>query len=237
MLAFLNVTTGVFVDHAVELGRTQRDYLVQKELQLKEKYMREMRDLFMAIDEDGSGSVTQDEVEAYFEDRRMQSYFAALGINAADTGRLFSLLDNDGDGHLSIDEFLEGCMRLRGQASSIDVQHLHMDVKKVKRLLEMTTDMRSLGNSVFSVNPALLKSASRGPLHEVQRQQEQEEEGVLGGAAQQGRQAEPSALKGASRGEAQEDRAGREIEDEREVDELARRVGCAQDLDAEFLSF
>jgi len=135
MLAFLNITTGVFVDNAVETARTQRDFLVQKETELKEKYLAEMRDLFMEMDEDGSGTVSMEEVAAYFEDPRVRSYFAALGLDSADTERLFNLLDCDEDGDVGVDEFLDGCLRLKGLARSIDVQHLLMEFKKFNKML------------------------------------------------------------------------------------------------------
>jgi len=138
MLAFLNITTGVFVDNAVETARTQRDFLVQKETELKERYLSELRDLFMEMDEDGSGTVCLDEIQTYFKDPRVQSYFAALGLDsAADTERLFGLLDDDGDGDVSIREFLDGCLRLKGQARSIDVQHLLMEFKKLNRRVDL----------------------------------------------------------------------------------------------------
>jgi len=139
MLAFLNITTGVFVDNAVETARTQRDFLVQKDLELKQRYLAEMRDMFREMDEDNSGTLSMEEIDAYFEDPRGRSYFSAIGLDAADTERLFGLLNCNVDGTVSIDEFLHGCMRLKGPARSIDVQQLLMDVRTLKmRVDDMT---------------------------------------------------------------------------------------------------
>ena len=38
--------------------------------------------------------------------------------------RLFTLLDGDDSGEVGIDEFIEGCSKLRGSAKSIDVNML-----------------------------------------------------------------------------------------------------------------
>merc|ERR1712190_23340 len=92
ILAVLNIITGVFVDNAVETAKTQREFLVQKEMELKERYVSEMRSLFLEIDDDGSGSVTLDEIQEYFEDPRVQSYFQALGLDTHDSERLFKLI-------------------------------------------------------------------------------------------------------------------------------------------------
>merc|ERR1712050_464086 len=75
ILAVLNIITGVFVDNAVETARTQRDFLVQKEMEIKEKFILDMRVLFREIDVDGSGTVTHDELQEYFTDPRVKSYF------------------------------------------------------------------------------------------------------------------------------------------------------------------
>jgi voltage-gated sodium channel len=131
MLAVLNIITGVFVDNAVEAARTQREFLVQKEMELKEKWCEEMRNLFLEMDEDCSGAVSLREVAEFFKDERVWSYFQALGIEAHDAERLFSLLDEDGSGDISVDEFLSGCLRLKGSARSIDVYALLHDQRRL----------------------------------------------------------------------------------------------------------
>mmetsp|Transcript_25246 Transcript_25246/g.57274 ORF Transcript_25246/g.57274 Transcript_25246/m.57274 type:complete len:648 (-) Transcript_25246:92-2035(-) len=131
ILAVLNIITGVFVDNAVETAKTQREFLVQKEMELKEKYIMEMRDLFSEMDKDGNGKVTLDEIQEYFQDARVMSYFQALGLDPNDTERLFSLIDDDDSGEINVEEFLHGCLRLKGQARSIDV---HSVIHHIKRL-------------------------------------------------------------------------------------------------------
>merc|ERR1712125_274061 len=126
MLAVLNIITGVFVDNAVETARTQREFLVQKE-----KWLQEMRELFIEMDTDESGTVCLAEVKEFFKDERVQSYFHALGLDTHDAERLFSLLDEDGSGELSLDEFLDGCLRLKGPARSIDVYTLMYESRKL----------------------------------------------------------------------------------------------------------
>mmetsp|Transcript_63629 Transcript_63629/g.197463 ORF Transcript_63629/g.197463 Transcript_63629/m.197463 type:complete len:649 (-) Transcript_63629:101-2047(-) len=129
ILAVMNIITGVFVDNAVETARTQRDFLIQKEMELKEKYAQEMRDLFMEMDKDGSGTIGLEEINEYLEDPRVQGYFAALGLDPNDTERLFKLIDDDGSGDVDVGEFLDGCLRLKGQARSIDIYSLMHDMK------------------------------------------------------------------------------------------------------------
>jgi len=147
MLAVLNIITGVFVDNAVETAKTQRDVLVQKEFDLKEKYLAEMRELFIEMDDDRSGTVTLQEIKEYFSDPRVMSYFQVLGIDPNDTEKLFRLIDDDDSGDVNVEEFLLGCMRLKGGARSIDVHQLLHEVKRLElsfeRLAQQVTDISS----------------------------------------------------------------------------------------------
>mmetsp|Transcript_11089 Transcript_11089/g.34674 ORF Transcript_11089/g.34674 Transcript_11089/m.34674 type:complete len:366 (-) Transcript_11089:98-1195(-) len=124
MLAVLNIITGVFVDNAVETARSQRDFMVQKEMELKEMYVKEMQSLFSQMDEDDSGTISLHEIQEYLDDPRVKSYFQALGLDPQDSERLFVLLDDDGSGDVGVQEFIDGCLRLKGAARSIDVYAL-----------------------------------------------------------------------------------------------------------------
>merc|ERR550532_573823 len=152
MLAVLNIITGVFVDNAVEIGKTQRDFMVQKEMELKESYIKEIKKLFSSMDADNSNTLNKHEVQKYFEDKSVQSYFQALGLDPHDSERLFNLLDGDESGDVCIDEFVDGCLRLKGQARSIDLYALLVQSGRVeKKLAELTdaVDQVRSGNLTF----------------------------------------------------------------------------------------
>lgn len=149
MLAVLNIITGVFVDNAVETAKSQRDVLVQKEFELKERYLNELRDLFQEMDDDGSGTLTLEEIKEYFADPRVMSYFQALGLDPNDTERLFRLIDDDGSGDVNVEEFLCGCMRLKGGARSIDVHQLLLECKRLDQHVEKLE--RKMGDLSYKV--------------------------------------------------------------------------------------
>ncbi|CAK0789122.1 unnamed protein product, partial [Prorocentrum cordatum] len=121
MLVVMNIITGVFVDNAVQTAGTQREFLVQKEMEVKEQWRSEMRSIFLEMDADRSGTVSREEVSDFCNHERVQHYLTALGLDVHDTERLFELLDVNHDGELDVDEFLDGCLRLKGVARSIDV--------------------------------------------------------------------------------------------------------------------
>merc|ERR1739838_645397 len=74
------------------------------------------------MDADGSGTVSKEEILVF--------------VNDAD--RLFVLLDENRVGEIELDQFLAGCLRLKGSARSIDVCSLiHQSRQLCKRLEEI----------------------------------------------------------------------------------------------------
>eukprot|EP00812_Abedinium_dasypus_P010580 NODE_4190_length_701_cov_282.809598.p1 GENE.NODE_4190_length_701_cov_282.809598~~NODE_4190_length_701_cov_282.809598.p1 ORF type:complete len:147 (+),score=43.46 NODE_4190_length_701_cov_282.809598:98-538(+) len=70
------------------------------------------------------------------KDDTIQAYFEALGLDAADAWTLFKLIDTEQNHQISIEEFIQGCMRLRGGAKGIDSARLVEDNRRLmKRLL------------------------------------------------------------------------------------------------------
>jgi len=63
------------------------------------------------------------------------AFFAALEIEADLAWDVFKLIDTDEGGSLDIDEFVTGCLRLRGPAKSLDVAKLHYMCKRLDKML------------------------------------------------------------------------------------------------------
>jgi len=89
---------------------------------------------FESVDADGSGFVTLDEIMEMLEDPTLSAYFSVLGFEVDDARRLFMLLDQDNSGEVEIHEFMEGCIKLKGQARSIDVHEIIFECRKLRRL-------------------------------------------------------------------------------------------------------
>eukprot|EP00930_Biecheleria_cincta_P029725 TRINITY_DN20648_c0_g1_i1.p1 TRINITY_DN20648_c0_g1~~TRINITY_DN20648_c0_g1_i1.p1 ORF type:complete len:356 (+),score=65.60 TRINITY_DN20648_c0_g1_i1:141-1208(+) len=120
-LAVLNVVTGVFIDNALENKKAQRDYKIEQKLDQAADFERDVKGFFTAIDKDDTGSVSLYELQLATQHPVLNAYFEALGFNVDDAERMFRLLDEDGSGEIAINEFLRGCMRLKGQASAVDL--------------------------------------------------------------------------------------------------------------------
>merc|ERR1712050_375720 len=80
--------------------------------------------------------IVLDILQDHMQDDRFQAYFASLDIETNDAWTLFKLLDNDETGHIDIEEFVEGCLQLKGTAKAIHVAKLSHDNKMLTLALE-----------------------------------------------------------------------------------------------------
>merc|ERR1712012_1232585 len=130
-----------------------REAMIEEQERALAQYLREMKCLFQEMDQDFSGVITIDEFERFLANERVGNYFDALGIDPRAGRMIFTLLDEDESGALSIGEFLEGCRRLQGTASALDLavarhqitcfeQHLQQTGPRISQLSRGTSAMR-----------------------------------------------------------------------------------------------
>jgi len=153
LFAVVNIVTGVFVESAMQCSQEDRESLIQEEMMSKEAYMVSMQKVFEEMDVDNSGSVSMTEFKAAIEDERLVAYFDALGLEITDVKTLFVLLDRDKTGLISIEDFVLGCMRLKGGAKSLDLAKLMYESEWIVHNMENMADtMRRLQLS-YGVTP------------------------------------------------------------------------------------
>lgn len=121
LIGVTNVVTGVFVDTAFQLAQRDRDLATQDCLNKQNSCILGLRELFMEADEDASGTLSWHEFKTHVKDERVLAYLNSLELDGSQVQSLFELLDVDSSGSVAIDEFVSGCMRLRGTAKSIDI--------------------------------------------------------------------------------------------------------------------
>eukprot|EP00928_Gymnodinium_smaydae_P009011 TRINITY_DN13326_c0_g2_i1.p1 TRINITY_DN13326_c0_g2~~TRINITY_DN13326_c0_g2_i1.p1 ORF type:complete len:717 (-),score=121.21 TRINITY_DN13326_c0_g2_i1:37-1965(-) len=127
----LNVVTSVFVESAMRSAQHYRELMIQEKSRDWETLVRHMREVFQQIDEDGSGYISMDEMSYFLADPDLRMYVEALDISTQDTKALFRLLDADNSGAIDIDEFCDGCIRIKGPAMSFDIHCVLFELDRV----------------------------------------------------------------------------------------------------------
>lgn len=154
--AVLNVVTGVFCQTAIESAQHDRDLMVQSLLNNRERFLDKVKhqfsDMFHLFDDENVGGVAFQEFESHINDPSVQAYFALLELNTSDAWSLFQLLDTDDTNCVDAEEFVDGCLRLKGGARSIDLALMRKEhrlhTKKLRESLQadIETMMRMLGS-------------------------------------------------------------------------------------------
>merc|ERR1719433_2567138 len=100
-----------------------------------------------------TGEITFSMFEESLRDQQLQAYLDGLGLSADDVWALFSLLDHDESHAIDMDEFVTGCLKLRGSARAID-SHLLMYESKwtMRRVSDILRSLRGIGEQLRSLH-------------------------------------------------------------------------------------
>eukprot|EP00440_Ansanella_granifera_P031805 gb/GFBE01034515.1/.p1 GENE.gb/GFBE01034515.1/~~gb/GFBE01034515.1/.p1 ORF type:complete len:610 (+),score=160.32 gb/GFBE01034515.1/:1-1830(+) len=128
VVGLFNVVTGVFVDSAV-CSRTS-DEVVQSYIDELKSTTSQIRSYFEEADIDQSGTLTPEEFSTYLQDPLVKAYFSGLDIDPHDANIIFSILDADKSNEITINEFVNGTMKLKGTATKLDVVAMMFDQTK-----------------------------------------------------------------------------------------------------------
>jgi len=118
--AVLNVVTAVFCQSAIDGAQNDHASKVHAILANKEQHLLKIQTLFQKFGAEG-GVITFEQFSRNLKAAEVREYFQTLGLDVWDAWSFFKLLDEDGGGEVEIEEFLMGCLRLRGQATAMDV--------------------------------------------------------------------------------------------------------------------
>jgi len=147
-MAVLNVLTGAFCQNAIDSAAHDQDLLTQHILHEKQKYVQRISKIFHDIDDDGSGTISMKEFLKHMQSSEMQACLESFGLDASDVWTLFKLLDMDQGSYIDLDEFVSGCLRMKGHAKQMDVARLIYQLKwfdkRMSQFMSRTDDRLGL---------------------------------------------------------------------------------------------
>lgn len=154
LLALMNVITGVFVDTAIQKSRID-----------KESYtIVNLKRLFTSLDHNQRGYISFVDFKKNIETREMQELFKSIDLDISEVKSVFQLLDLNNNGHLDADEFMGGCLRLKGHAKAIDVLLLMREMRRIFHIL--LEGIWVLQEQIDGLDPDL-EAVSEGEEHEL----------------------------------------------------------------------
>merc|ERR1712014_189178 len=98
--------------------------------------MGKLRTVFQELDTNGDGHMSHEEFMQLMQDKLLKTWLVTLDINVTELDHLFSLIDQDDSGTISIEEFVGELPRLKGPASGADIKILLKMLRKMERKLK-----------------------------------------------------------------------------------------------------
>mmetsp|Transcript_92658 Transcript_92658/g.188707 ORF Transcript_92658/g.188707 Transcript_92658/m.188707 type:complete len:110 (+) Transcript_92658:2-331(+) len=87
------------------------------------------------MDRDNSGTISRDEFQRHLRSGKLKAHLVVLGLDIKDAESFFDMMAGvaGDDEEVSIDEFVQGCHKLKGGATGVDVQQLMYETKRLHK--------------------------------------------------------------------------------------------------------
>ncbi|CAE7279902.1 Catsper1 [Symbiodinium natans] len=118
--AVLNVVNAVFVQQTMKTASSDEELAFKQKERDVALYTRKVKKLFQSMDSSGDGSINKEEFSKLVNSPMLKFWMGQLELEYHDLMSLFEFLDN-GDGEITLMEFIEGAARLRGGAKALDI--------------------------------------------------------------------------------------------------------------------
>merc|ERR1719433_230221 len=142
LFVMTNAVTAIFVASTDEYAGKDAQLMVYEQLTQKSMYMKQIFSVYSDMDQDGDGCISKSEFEERLDDPRMIDFARSLEINLVDLEQFFDILSCWGQRPVDLDTFVDGCIKLRGAARSMDIYELLMrqhsmekDVSNIRSLI------------------------------------------------------------------------------------------------------
>ncbi|CAJ1380160.1 unnamed protein product [Effrenium voratum] len=130
VFAVIRVISAIFLKDTLDAAQNDAEQLVVDRLKKKAQYVQKLEEVFRAIDSSSDGMVTEEKLTQVLSNPKVAAYFQTLDVDVVDSTALFHLLDN-GDGEITLDEFIEGILRCKGHARAIDQVAMRSELRQL----------------------------------------------------------------------------------------------------------
>lgn len=148
-----NILTGMIVENVVSMSAHDEENVLLEFRRSQNGALEAAERVFTRIDHDDSGDITLNEFLAHSQSDEVQALMSTIGLDVRDAELFFRMLHECSPGEkVNVKLFVEGCLKIRGTASSIDVQCLSCEVRVIR---QMIADLMGDG-SALAHRPSLM---------------------------------------------------------------------------------
>mmetsp|Transcript_22315 Transcript_22315/g.51697 ORF Transcript_22315/g.51697 Transcript_22315/m.51697 type:complete len:616 (-) Transcript_22315:60-1907(-) len=147
VFALIRVISAIFLKDTLDVVQNDSEQMLVNQLKKRSEDVQKLEGVFRAIDKEGTGLITEDRLDEVLCSKDVVAYLQTLDVDVHEGHALFRLMDN-GDGEVTLDEFIDGIMRCKGPARAIDQVALHVEVKNLdQKLNEILKCMKPTASS------------------------------------------------------------------------------------------
>lgn len=141
--AIMNILTGMIVDNIVKIGDRDEETLLLEFRRARNESVDDVMKLFRRLDTDDSGTITFEEFQEGVRSEQVAALMAAIELDIKDAELFFDmLLSAAPQGDVRIESFVEGCLKMKGMATSIDIQCLSFETRLIhQNMLKLHEDL------------------------------------------------------------------------------------------------
>lgn len=138
MFVLVNALASIFIEATMVNAEKDDKAWIRDQMKKKHSYIKLIKRLFASLDADGRGNITRDDFIVGLENPQMIAFLNRIGIDEIDAIDFFDFMSpKSGQEGIDIDKFVVGCMKLKGNARSMDLQGLiHKHDLYASRLVE-----------------------------------------------------------------------------------------------------
>jgi len=159
-IVLMNLITAVIVNGALEQAAQDKEIQLMHEKSHKEKMVKYLRNMFLRLDEDCSGSLTLDEVENIPAADLKE--INSLLPGEMDTKELFQILDHNGSKEIPTDDFLDGLYSLSVSDTPLYITRLKTELEDVKhRVVDQSTIQADMVSALGDIRSFMQQMAEQ----------------------------------------------------------------------------
>lgn len=126
----LNVIMGIFVDNAMKLATPDRETVALEQRKQDLKQAQELRSICHILDRNKTGFISEDAFMKNLKDGHFRARLTLLGLDVKHATLFFDIIcAGIPRNKVPIESFVTGAMRLKGSATSLDLQTLMFGTK------------------------------------------------------------------------------------------------------------
>jgi len=132
-LGLMSIMIGVVVENTLATANKDQNKLKARRERDRKQVFGQLQEIFEMADVDGSGTLKLEEVESAIQKPEIYNKLKMIDFPVDDPGQIFALLDYDESGELTTEEFITGCIRMKGPAKSKDLLVAQVGVDSMRK--------------------------------------------------------------------------------------------------------